>query len=143
MRATPGPGVQGGHLVRFACGADGAGVFLCCSPSHLSFYSLPFLVPEKLNFFWDSSVQYNPLVASTSLRRINGHLPAYGRLCGHSMRRVSSALSSPHPFTLHLSFLCCSCPWTFILSFYCKSNVTLVVFRFGLEGAAMSTHGVR
>ncbi|KAJ7820047.1 hypothetical protein B0H13DRAFT_2682393 [Mycena leptocephala] len=33
---------------------------------------------QKLIFFGDSSVQYNPLVASTSLRRINGHLPAHG-----------------------------------------------------------------
>jgi hypothetical protein len=105
-RATPGAEVQGGHSVRFASGADGAGVFLCCSPSHISFYSLLFLVPEKLNFFWDSSVQYDPLVASTSLRRINGHLPAHGRLCGHSMRCVSSApflpISTPHLLYLSL-----------------------------------------
>jgi hypothetical protein len=46
-RATLGLEVQGGHLVR----DDGAGVFLCCSPSHVSFYSLSFLLPEKLNSF--------------------------------------------------------------------------------------------
>jgi hypothetical protein len=50
-RATPGAEVQGGHLVRFACGADGAGVFLCCSTSHLFLYFLSFLLPEKLNFW--------------------------------------------------------------------------------------------
>jgi hypothetical protein len=58
-------------------------------------------------------VQYNLLVASTSLRRINGHFPAHGRVCGQSMRCVSFAplLPGPQPLALHLSFLCCSCPF--------------------------------
>jgi hypothetical protein len=51
-RATPGAGVQDGHLVRFASGANGAGVFLCCSPSHNPF-TLSFLSPEKLIFWGD------------------------------------------------------------------------------------------
>jgi hypothetical protein len=49
-RATLGAEVQRGQ-VRFACGADGAGVFLCCSTSHLFLYFLSFLLPEKLNFW--------------------------------------------------------------------------------------------
>jgi hypothetical protein len=38
---------------------------------------------RETQFLEDSSVQYNSLVASISLRRINGHLPAHGRACGH------------------------------------------------------------
>jgi hypothetical protein len=96
---------------------------------------------QETQFLWDSSVQYNPLVASTSLRRINGHLPAHGRVCGYSMRCASSAPLLPIS-TPHLLYLSLVLSWIIILSFYYKTNATPVVFRFGLEGAAMSIHGV-
>jgi hypothetical protein len=67
-----------------------------------------FFYPRN-SIFWDSSMQYNLLVASTSLRRTNGRLPAHGRVCGYSMRYVSSAplLPTPTPasFISPMSFL--------------------------------------
>jgi hypothetical protein len=70
--------------------------FCAVQPPIFSFTSYPFFYPRN-SIFGDSSVQYNILVARTSIRRRNGHLPAHGRLCGHSMRCVSSA-----PFLSHI-----------------------------------------
>jgi hypothetical protein len=73
-------------------------------------FTLPyFLLLSILSFtretysLWDSSVQYNSLVARTSLRRTNGHLPAHGWVCEHSMRCVSSAPF--FPTSIRTSFL--------------------------------------
>jgi hypothetical protein len=78
-------------------------VFLCCSPSFLLLSVLSFT--RETQFVGDSPVQYNPLVVSTSLRRTNGHLPAHGRLCGQSMRCVSSAPFFPTSIRTFFSFL--------------------------------------
>ncbi|KAJ7877142.1 hypothetical protein B0H13DRAFT_993445 [Mycena leptocephala] len=78
----------------------------------------------------------NPLVARTSLRRKTATFPRMDEFLGTQLGADLPLLPSPHPLPLHLSSLSCSCPWTGILSFYCKSNATPVVFRFGLESAA-------
>jgi hypothetical protein len=81
--------------------------FCAVHPPIFPFTPYPFFYPRN-SIFWDSSVQYNLLVASTSLRRTNSHLPAHGRVCGHSMRCVSSApflpTSTPTSFIFSLLF---------------------------------------
>jgi hypothetical protein len=75
-----------------------------------------FSFTRETHLFWDSSVQYNPLVASTSLRRRNRRLPAHGRVCVHSMRCVSSAPFLPASTSTSFIFSLLFLSWTFIPS---------------------------